>query len=110
MAEVPSSASPPRDPLVLRREFVKAVGSAALTSSVPLLGPRRALAAPAGPSPTAPAETAVARFFRMLTAEQRRHLCFPFDHPLRSRVRNNWAIVAPTIGDLREEQRALCRE
>ena len=96
-----------------RRDFVRTVGSAALAASVPLIG-ARAAALPVldkvGPSPTAPAETAVARFYKTLKDEQRKTLCFPFDHPLRSTVRNNWAIVKPTISDLSKEQQALCRE
>ena len=92
-----------------RREFVKTLGTAALAASVPLIGQRRALAT-AGPSPSAPAETAVARFYQALTPEQRKRICFPFDHPLRKQVNNNWAIVKPTIGDLTKEQQALCEE
>ena len=92
-----------------RREFVKALGTTALAASVPLIGGRRAAAA-SGPSPSAPAETAVGRFYSSLKPEQRKSLCFPFDHPLRSEVKNNWAIVKPTISDLTNEQQALCKE
>jgi hypothetical protein len=96
---------------VTRREFVKAMGTAA---AVPLVGgsvaARAADQGKAGPTPKAAAETAVARFFATLTAEQKKLICFPFDHPLRSRVGNNWAIVKPTIGDMSTEQRALCQE
>ena len=42
--------------------------------------------------------------------EQRKIICFPFDHPLRKQVGNNWAIVKPTIDDLSSEQKALCQE
>lgn len=93
----------PDGPGVSRREFVKAIG---LAASVPLIGQARA----AGPSPAAPSETAVARFYKTLKDDQRKTLCFPFDHPLRSQVSNNWAIVKPTIGDMTKEQQALCRE
>lgn len=55
-------------------------------------------------------EDEVARFFMSLDDEQRRLLCFPFDHPKRARVENNWAITSPTIGDLSGGQQALCRE
>jgi hypothetical protein len=93
-----------------RRDFVKTVGTAALAASVPLFGTRRVSAAPAGPSPTSPAEGAVARFFKTLKDDQRKLICFPFDHPKRSEVQNNWAIVKPTIGDMSSEQQALCSE
>ena len=93
-----------------RREFVKAVGASALAATVPLIGQRQAKAAPVGPSPSAPAETAVARLYKTLKSEQRERICFPFDHPLRSKVQNNWAIVKPTISDMTSEQQALCKE
>jgi hypothetical protein len=99
---------------VSRREFVKALGAAALASSVPLVGgAARVLAGdgPAvGPTRTAPSETAVARFYKTLTTDQRKTLCFPFDHAKRSEVQNNWAIVKPTIGELTKEQQAICKE
>jgi len=56
------------------------------------------------------ATTAVARFHKSLTKAQREQICFPFDHPLRSVVKNNWEIVKPAISDLNKEQQALCRE
>ncbi len=97
---------------VSRREFVKTVGAAAAVAAVPFIGARHVLAAAAqtGPTPSAPAETAVARFFKTLKDDQRKQICFPFDHPLRSRVQNNWAIVKPTIADMSKEQQALCKE
>jgi len=96
---------------VSRREFVKVVGAATLAAAGPLAGAGRVLAAaPAGPSPAAPAETAVARFFASLKDAQRKLICFPFDDAKRSQVNNNWAIVKPTIADLTPDQQALCRE
>src|SRR5258708_5282773 len=92
-----------------RREFVKAVGTAALAASVPVIVQQGARAA-SGPSPSASAETAVARFYKTITDSQRKLICFPFDHPLRSEVKNNWAIVKPTIGQMSKEQQALCQE
>ncbi len=95
-----------------RRDFVKVVGTAGLAASVPLIGSSSILAqaAETGPKPSDPAETAVARLFKTLKKEQRELICFPFDHPLRSRVENNWAIVKPTIDDMSNDQQALCRE
>ena len=96
-----------------RREFVKAVGvgAATLAAAGPLAGTGGVLAAaPTGPSPAAPAETAVARFYASLKDAQRQLICFPFDHAKRSEVNNNWAIVKPTIADLTPDQQALCRE
>lgn len=93
-----------------RREFIKGLGAAALVGSVPLIGGRAARAAQAGPTPSAAAETAVARLYKTLKDEQKQQICFPFDHPLRSRVQNNWAIVEPRIDDMSMEQQELCRE
>jgi Protein of unknown function (DUF3500) len=97
---------------VSRRDFMKTVGTAALAASSPLILPSWAKAdgPQVGPTPKAPAETAVARFYASLKEEQRKVLCFPFDDPKRSQVQNNWHIVKPTINDLTKEQQALCDE
>ena len=98
---------------VSRRDFVRTIGAGALASAVPIIGSRTALAAgtvPDGPTPTSAAETAVGRFYKTLTPEQRKLLAFPFNDPLRKRVGNNWAIVKPSIGDLTSEQQSICRE
>lgn len=81
---------------VSRRDFVKAIGAAAVV--------------PAPGLPPARAETAVTRFFRTIGEEQKGRICFPSDHHLRRVVRNNWKVVEPTIGDMSREQQALCRE
>ncbi len=97
---------------VSRRQFVRAVGTGLVAASAPIFGGRAFAEGPAksGPTPSSPAETAVGRFFKTLSTEQRKLICFPFDHPLRSKVGNNWAIVDPTIDDMKPEQQALCRE
>ncbi|MGO9463193.1 MAG: DUF3500 domain-containing protein [Isosphaeraceae bacterium] len=101
---------------VSRRDFMKTVGAGAFAASVPLIGTAAAAAdagkakLAGGPTPSAPAETAVARFYKTITPEQRKLICFPFDNPLRKKVGNNWAIVKPKISDLKPEQQALCQE
>lgn len=113
----PNRPLPPdgRDPLS-RRDFVKTLGTAALAASaLPLIGGPTIASTfrpddKAGPTPSAPAETAVGRFYKTLKDSQKKDICFNFDHPLRSQVRNNWAIVKPTVGDLSTEQQALCKE
>jgi hypothetical protein len=105
----PSSTTPPPS----RRAFLQTLGaSAASAAGIPLLSPLGSARAldDVGPTPNSPAETAVARLFQSLKPDQRKLLCFPFDHPLRSRVGNNWAIVKPTIGDLTRDQQAICKE
>ncbi len=95
--------------LVSRRQFVRTVGAGVLAAAAPMPG-RIASAADVGPTRSAPAETTVGRLYKTLNAEQRKLLCFPFDHPLRSRVGNNWAIVNPKIDDMTRDQQELCRE
>lgn len=117
MAHAPDQRHPESDCCAefSRREFVKTLGGGLLaaSASVPLIG-RVAQAAgdqaKAGPSPSDLAETAVARFYKTLSKSQREQICFPFDHSLRSVVKNNWDIVKPAISDLNTEQQALCQE
>jgi hypothetical protein len=92
-----------------RRDFVRKVTGVALAGSlVPLVGtPRRAVA---GPTPTSPAETAVKRFYDSLKDEQKKTICFPFDHPLRTKINANWAITKPTLAEYTKEQQALVDE
>jgi Protein of unknown function (DUF3500) len=100
-------------PALSRRDLLRTLGAGVLAGSVPLIG-RTATAAAgqakSGPSPSDLAETAVARFHKSLSKAQREQICFPFDHPLRSVVKNNWDIVKPAISDLNKEQQALCHE
>jgi hypothetical protein len=94
---------------VSRRDFVRKVTGVALAGSLlPLAGaPRRAVAAP---SPSGAAETAVKRFYDSLKDEQRKEICFPFDHPLRSKINANWAITKPSISEYTKEQQAILDE
>jgi hypothetical protein len=96
-----------------RRDLVKLLGAGLLSAAIPTIGkaaPVLAASDKVGPSPSDLAETAVARFHQSLTKEQRDLICFPFDHKLRSVVKNNWAIVKPKISDLNSDQQAICRE
>lgn len=84
-----------------RREFLKTTvtGVAALASTAPLTGlaahfePAKIIANRAGTP-----ETLVGVLYKTLTEEQRKAICFPFDHPLRSKVDNNWFITDKKIG------------
>ena len=46
-----------------------------------------------------PSETVVAHLYKTLSAEQKRKVVFPFDHPLRSKVDNNWHVTPIKIGE-----------
>ena len=91
-----------------RREFLKTLGTATLSSTF-RLDDTTAAAAVTTILKT-PRETAVSRFYRSLTDLQKAQICFPAHHPLRTRVHPNWAIVKPTIGDLPPKQKALCAD
>src|SRR5690348_8452597 len=79
-----------------RREFVRKVTGVAVAGSLlPLAaGARKAVA---GPTSKSTAETAVKRFYDSLKDDQKKQVCFPFDHELRNRINANWAITKPTI-------------
>lgn len=96
-----------------RRKFVQTAGVSAFAASTTPLARSQAVlggSAKAYLQASSVGETPVARFFRTLSNDQRTLICFPFEHPLRTRVENNWAIVKPRIGDLTTEQQTLCRE
>lgn len=84
-------------PLLNRREFL---GGAALAAA----------AAPPAAGSSRP-ESLVAQLYSSLNEEQKRRLVFPFDHPLRSKVDNNWHIVDARIGAaFNPGQQALVRD
>lgn len=90
-----------------RRDFVKAVGAAALVAgATPLV--RQAAAAP---TTTSAAETAAKRLYDSLNDAQRKEICFDFDHALRTKINANWAITKPTIAEFfSKEQQATIDE
>jgi hypothetical protein len=98
-----------------RRDFLKSTAGslAALTAaSSGLLGlsaARRALAADASGGATS--ETLVQQLYGTLSENQKKLICFPFDHPLRSKVDNNWHIIKQPIGQLfKPDQRDLIKQ
>jgi hypothetical protein len=103
---------------VTRRDFLKttAAGVAGVTaaaSGIITVGttPRVSGAAEAAKAAGPASETLAAQFFKSLNDEQKKAICFPFDHPLRSKVDNNWFIVDKTIKDLlKPEQQQLVHD
>jgi hypothetical protein len=98
-----------------RREFLKATAGslAALTAAssglLGFAGARRARAAQ--PAAAATSETLVQQLYGSLSEGQKKLICFPFDHPLRSKVDNNWHIVNSPIGQLfKPDQRDLIKQ
>jgi len=102
------------DGIVTRREFLK-------TTATTVSGAAAGLAAwPLAASPSTPAkaaaatgrsETLVGTFHSSLTPAQRAAVCFPFDHPLRSKVDNNWQITDKKLSEFfTADQQAMIKE
>ena len=87
--------------LTSRRSFLKTSAGLLAASALPVIGET--------PKPTG--ETLTAQLFKGLTTEQRKKICFGFDDPLRSKVDNNWMVVAHSLADtFTPDQQALIRE
>ncbi len=96
-----------RDPRADRREFLKLTAASAAVAGTSLLA-RSATSARAAASDS---ETLVAQFYGSLTLQQKKQMAFPFDHPLRSKVNNNWMITDAVISKTFDaDQQALIRE
>jgi hypothetical protein len=80
---------------VSRRGFVQAIVASSLAAL-----PLRSISAGlfASESSSGVAETAVTEFFKTLTDDQKKVLCFPFEHDLRHRISANWHVTEPTLG------------
>ncbi len=86
-------------PSLSRRKLLKQLGVASVAAAA---APLAAAAA---------SETYVAQLYSTLTAQQRNQIAFPFDHPLRSRVENNWHITEARVGrSFTAEQQELIRD
>jgi Protein of unknown function (DUF3500) len=95
---------------VSRRSFIKSTltGLAAAGSAVPALAsePLKTLGLDKQSS-----ETLVTTLYQSLSEGQRKTILFPFDHPLRSKVDNNWHITQQRVGtDFTPDQQAMIRE
>ncbi len=76
---------------VTRRHFLEAASvTAASAAFAPSLF--------AAPTKSSKAETAVQEFYKSLSDQQKKQICFSFDHQLRKKINANWHITKPTIG------------
>jgi hypothetical protein len=92
-----------------RRSFLKtsATGLAVATAGLPALTVPRALAAS---TKNDRPETLVTTLYKSLTEEQK-VVTFPFDHPLRNKVDNNWFITDKKLSQFyTPDQQAMIRE
>ena len=56
-------------------------------------------------------ETLAATLYKSLSGEQKQKVAFPFDHPLRSKVDNNWQITPVTVAEFfTPDQQAMIAE
>jgi hypothetical protein len=84
-----------------RRTFLKQIGVTAAAVSLPAGGAAGGLLAAARPAESRkPAETYVKMLYESLTPEQRKVVLFPFDHPQRLKVSNNWDVVDPEVASI----------
>jgi len=87
---------------VHRRGFLKTVTAAATAAAAGGISLWATPRADAKPTPKSAAETAVKALYDSLTADQKKEVCFDWDHKdgrglLRTHVSNNWHITKPTI-------------
>jgi hypothetical protein len=94
---------------ITRRDFLKTtIGGAAIATAATTLPLLNSVAAPTKLSKS---ETLVTSFYKALREPQRQAMCFSFDHPLRSKVDNNWHITKQTIAELfNKDEQAMIRE
>src|SRR5687767_5004516 len=98
-----------------RRHFLRAATAGVAAAAASPLG---ALGAPAKESSqralqgaATHSESLVSTLYKSLREEQRRAICFQFDHPLRSKVDNNWQITDKTVTEFfNKDQQAMIRE
>ncbi len=80
-----------------RRQFIT---RSAYAATAGVLGGSLASASSAAESPKATGETLVTQLYKSMTEEQHKAVCFPYEHPLRHKVDNNWHITNSPIEKL----------
>src|ERR1044071_3758541 len=94
-----------------RRSFLKTTVSGvavAAAGSLPLITSVNAAAKTAKASKP---ETLVSTLYKSLTEAQKAAVAFPFEHPLRSKVDNNWHITNKKLSEFfTADQQAMVRE
>ena len=92
-------------PVVTRRDFLKTTATSvalAATGSSALAAAHRKAAQP---------ETLVSTLYKSLKPEQRSAVVFPFDHPLRLKVDNNWHITNKKLSEFfTDDQQQMVKE
>jgi len=95
---------------ISRRSFLKTTLTGLAAASSAAL-PALASEQPQAIASSGTSETLVTTLYRSLNDEQKKNVVFPFDHPLRSKIDNNWHIVKQRVGtDFTADQQAMIRE
>jgi hypothetical protein len=88
-----------------RRVLLKAAALPGLAAAFPGLA-----AAGTAPAPRPSSETLAATLWKSLRPEQKKVVAFPFEHPLRAKVDNNWEITQPIADVFDKDQQAMLRD
>src|SRR5687767_12331803 len=93
---------------ITRRDFVK---SAVTGMAVAAAGSWPVIKSVRAQSKASNSETLVASLYKTLSETQKKAVAFPFDHPLRSKVDNNWQITDKKISEFfNKDQQAMIKE
>ncbi len=99
-----------------RRNFLRStlfggLGLAASTQLPGLIDHRMVWGTPTRAGSIPSSETLVATLYKSLTDQQKQAVAFEFNHPLQSKVDNNWHITPQKIGEFYSaDQQAMIRE
>ncbi len=107
MAEERKRVDCPDCSAVDRRDFLSAVGASALAASAASLFPGGAYAAP---TPDSKAETAVKRFYKTLSSEQKTEMALPWNDARRTKISANWQITKANVSSFTEAQQKIIHE
>jgi len=92
-----------------RRDFLRSVGTVAFAAAA---APMLSSSVFAAPSPKSGAETVAAELYKSLSDEQKKVICFDFDHELRKRINANWHITKQNINSsfYTKQQQAMAEQ
>jgi len=90
-----------------RRDFLKTTGAGLTLAAA---GPLASVGAAEKKKKVFSPETLTAKLYKGLNEKQRKAICFPWDHPLRSAINNNWHITKTAVGDMEDDQIDLVKD
>src|SRR5881628_1873532 len=96
-------------PIITRRDFLKTTVSGVAVAAA--AGSTSLLHAASPARKAAQSETLVTTLYKSFTEQQRGAVVFPFDHPLRNKVDNNWHITDKKLSQFfTPDQQAMVKE